>query len=223
PRAGDRRPLSRDPPSQLPRPAAGPLRLGPGLPQRDRRPGLAPVAPAARRADELRGGPARVGVRRAVRRLSSAHLAAAAVPLLSRAGRVRRRVTSIPRATGRPPRPVPLSRGDGKHIRPRFSPWVALPAWPYFGTQRIRPRVAQALPKQVMGTRFLDGVAPGWERGVIGQEPSPFWAPTRNVPPRRSSARSFFSPARLSTYSACPVAYASLAAPLSWPQPPSLF
>src|SRR5437773_199545 len=75
-------PLSAHPPSQLSRPAARPLRWGPGLPQRDRRPGPAPAAPAARRAHELRGGPARVGVRRAVLRLSSAHLAAAAVPLL---------------------------------------------------------------------------------------------------------------------------------------------
>ena len=40
--------------------------------RRNRRPGLAPAAPAAGRAHELRGGPARVGVRRAVLRLSSA-------------------------------------------------------------------------------------------------------------------------------------------------------
>src|SRR5262249_21871851 len=111
PRARDRWPLSRDPPSQLPRPAAGPVRLGPNLPERDRRLGLAAAAPAAGRADELRGGPARVGVRRAVRRLSAAHLAAGAVPLLSRSGRVRRRVTSILRATGRSPRPVDYGTG----------------------------------------------------------------------------------------------------------------
>src|SRR5262249_57477529 len=58
PRTRDRRPLPRDPPPQLPRPAAGPVRLGPDLPQRDRRPGLAPAAPAARRTAERRGGPA---------------------------------------------------------------------------------------------------------------------------------------------------------------------
>ena len=42
-------------------------------------------------AHEFRGGPARVRVRRAILRLPPAHLAAAAVPLLSRSSRARRR------------------------------------------------------------------------------------------------------------------------------------
>ena len=54
------------------------------LPQRDRRAGRTPIHPAARRAHELRRGTARVGVWRAVLRLPTAHVAAAAVSLLSR-------------------------------------------------------------------------------------------------------------------------------------------
>src|SRR5262249_37540354 len=110
PRTGDRRAVPRDPPPQLPPPGLGPGRLGPGLPPPGGRRVLAPAAAAAGRAHDLRGGPPRVGVRRAVRRLPPPHLAAAAVPLLSRSGRVRRRVTSNARATGRSPRPVALSR-----------------------------------------------------------------------------------------------------------------
>src|SRR5262245_15042875 len=45
----------------------------------------------------------------------------------------------------------------------------------YFGTVLINPRVAQALPKYVIGTGLVIGFSPGWAREVMGQEPSSFW------------------------------------------------
>jgi hypothetical protein len=63
----------------------------------------------------------------------------------------------------------------------------------YFGAERIRARVAQALPKWLMGARLLAGMAPGWARGVIGQEPSSFWLATRKATPRATSRRPHFA------------------------------
>jgi hypothetical protein len=54
----------------------------------------------------------------------------------------------------------------------------------YFGTERIKPRVPQALPKYVIGTTKSDGVTPGWPRRVIGHEPSSFCVLVRNVTAR---------------------------------------
>src|SRR5262249_52126568 len=82
-RACDRRPLPGDPPSELLGPPPHPLRLGLSFPERDRSPGLAPFLSAACRAHEIRGGTPRIGVRRAVCRLSRSPLAAFPVSLLA--------------------------------------------------------------------------------------------------------------------------------------------
>src|SRR5262249_26757593 len=67
------------------------------------------------------------------------------------------------------------------------------------GTDRSRPSVAQALPKYVMGTGLVKGLAPGWAREVIGQDPSGRWCATRKPTPRRISARPGDTPAWPST------------------------
>src|SRR5438105_15966044 len=43
-----------------------------------------------------------------------------------------------------------------------------LPGRGHFGTGRSSPSVSQALPKWVIGTGFVAGVAPRWARQVIG-------------------------------------------------------
>jgi hypothetical protein len=67
----------------------------------------------------------------------------------------------------------------------------------YFGTERINPKVAQALPKYVIGTGLVIGFAPGCAREVMGQEPSVLCLPTRNDTARCTSLRPLFAPAKL--------------------------